>query len=249
MRPGVCITAAFLTGLLACKRTDVHNPIPEMRQDAGVAAEGDLRQEAGTGRTPPAAMAAKPFPVAAPPTPAKPESALRSRLGPLLRFRLVPVGAAAVEPAKAAIPVLRQRYDGFAFELGATLASLPSTAVDCTSFLGSLVGARGTLFIVASPLRCESPFGALDPRLSAAVVLLPPLGVTGSPEATRRLQALLTSDVGELLGLSYPCTDGKTCCPLRTAPDLRVFDVRAGVSSCPQHVGELNRIRTDAGLQ
>ena len=238
MRPWVCITAAFLTGLLACKRTDVHNPIPEMRQDAGVAAEGDLRQDAGTGRAPPAAMAAKPFPVrGARPRPRQPESALRSRLGPLLRFRLVPVGAAAVEPAHAAIPVLRQRYDGFAFELGATLVSLPSTAVDCSSFLGSLVGARGTLFIVASPLRCESPFGALDPHLSAAVVLLPRLGATGSPEATRRLQALLASDVGELLGLSYPCADGRTCCLLRTAPDLRVFDARAGVSSCPQHEG------------
>jgi hypothetical protein len=161
----------------------------------------------------------------------------------------VPVGVAAVEPARAAIPVLQQRYGGLSFELGATLASVPSKAVDCASFLSTVVGARGTLFVVATPLRCASPFGALDPRISAAVVLLPPLGTAGSPEAARRLQALLASDVGELLGLSYPCADGRTCCLLRTAPDLRVFDARAGVSSCPQHAGELDRIRTDAGLQ
>jgi hypothetical protein len=249
MRPGVCISAAFLTGLLACERTEVHNPISGTPLDASVAVGADLRPDSGTGPAPPAAMAVRPFPVPAPPPPSTPGPGLRVRFGPLLRFRLVPVGAAAVEPARAATPALRERYAAFAFELGATLASLPSNAADCASFLSTVVGARGTLFVVATPLRCASPFGALDPRISAAVVLLPPLGTAGNPEAARRLPALLASDVGELLGLSYPCADGRTCCLLRTAPDLRVFDARAGVSSCPQHGGELDRIRTDAGLQ
>ena len=249
MRPGVCISAAFLTGLSACKCTDMHDSISGTPPEAGVAVSGDLRPDGGPPRGPMAAKAAKLVPVGSRSSPSTPEPSLRYRLGPLVRFRLVPVGAAAVEPVRAAVPALGQRYAGLSFEPGATLTALPSTAVDCESFLGTLIGARGTVFVVATPLRCPSLFGALDPRISAAVVLLSPLGPAGSPEAARRLQALLASDVGELLGLSYPCSDGKTCCLLRTAPDLRAFDLRAGVSSCPHHAGELDRIRTDAGLQ
>jgi hypothetical protein len=244
MRRWVCIPAAFLAGLVACEGTErTQRSVPQVPQDAGSAVVADLGLDAGAGAAPPAGRA-----VAAP-APSTPQPALRYRLGPLIRFRLVPVGALAVDPARSAIPVLQQRYPGLGFELGATVASLPSTAMDCDSFLTTRVGARGTVFVVAPPLPCPSKFGALDPRFSAAVVLLPPLGAAGSPEAARRLQALLASDVGELLGLSYPCADGRTCCLLRTAPDLRAFDARAAVSNCPQHAGELDRIRTDAGLQ
>ena len=250
MRHGVCISAAFLIGLLACKRTEAHNSISGTPQNAGVAVAEDLRRDSGTDGAQPAERAPKAaVPVAAPPTPSPPAPSVRVRFGPLLRFHLVPVGEVAVEPARSALRALEERYAGFSFDLGATVATLPTSAVDCASFLRSRVGARGTLFVVATSLRCASPFGALDPTLSAAVVLLPPLGAAGSPEAARRLQSLLASDVGELLGLSYPCTGGKTCCPLRAAPDLRTFDVRAGVATCPQHAGELDRIRTDAGLQ
>ena len=239
MRSQVCIGAAFLAGLLACERGGpMRDAVSKASRDGGPAVAADLGADAGQGRT-----------VLAPPLPPNAESPVRQRIGPLVRFQLVPVGASAVEPARAALPGLRQRYQGYGFDLGATLAALPSSAVDCTAFLNTLVGARGTLFVLGTPLRCASPFGALDRRLAAAVVPLPPLGKTGSPEASRRLAALLAADVGEILGLSYPCTAGKTCCPLRSAPDLRLFDVRASVSDCPQHAEELGRIRTDAGLQ
>ena len=182
------------------------------------------------------------------PSGGKSESLVRQRIGPLVRFRLVRVGSQAVEPARAALPALRQRYVGYGFELGAMLETLPPSATDCASFLGTLLGARGTLFILAAPLRCADRFGALDRRIAAAVVPLPQLGPTGSPEAARRLTALLAADVGEILGLSYPCAQARGCCPLRTAPDLSLFDARAA-ASCPQHTAELGRVRTDAGLQ
>ncbi|HEY1908419.1 MAG TPA: hypothetical protein VGG91_20380, partial [Myxococcaceae bacterium] len=62
------------------------------------------------------------------------------------------------------------------------------------------------------------------------------------------LTALLASVVGEILGLSTPCRDGRTCCSLRKAPDLAALDRRASVS-CPAHAPELDRIREAAGLQ
>ncbi|HEY1418814.1 MAG TPA: hypothetical protein VGF41_12965, partial [Myxococcaceae bacterium] len=59
---------------------------------------------------------------------------------------------------------------------------------------------------------------------------------------------LLASVVGEMLGLSTPCRDGRTCCALRRAPDLVALDRRASVS-CPEHAPELDRIREASGLQ
>src|SRR5262249_25578623 len=248
MRLGVSISAFFLSGLLACERNrPAPPPVSEMAHDAASAVSAALRMDAGTGQAPAEPSAVAPAPARAAPSTSGP--VMRYRLGPLLRFHLVPVGAAAVGPARAALPALRQRYGGFAFDLGATLTSLPSTAIDCTAFLGTLIGARGTLFVVSAPMPCPSPFGAVDPRISAAVVPLASLGKAGSPDASRRLEALLGADVGELLGLSFPCTGGKACCPLRTAADLSVFDARMAVSDCPQHAGELGRIRTDAGLE
>ncbi len=242
MRDLGCIAAMLGVLLLGCERTEPSRPpMAGAIQDAGTVVGPDIGRSA-VAPAPPALPAPKG------PPPRSAEALVRQRIGPLVRFHLVPVGTAAVEPARAALPALRQRYQAYGFELGATLESLPSSAADCTAFLSTLVGARGTLFVLGKPLRCSSPFGALDTRIAAAVVPLPPLGTLGSAEAARRFLALLDADVGEILGLSYPCSGGKGCCPPRTAPDLSVFDARAA-SSCPQHAAELDRIRTEAGLQ
>ena len=237
-----CIAAALGVLLLGCDRTEPSRPpMAGAIQDAGTMVGRDLA-DSGVAALPPA-------PPAPPgPPPGSAESLVRQRIGPLVRFHLVPVGRAAVEPARAALPLLRQHYAAYGFDLGATLEALPGSAADCTAFLGTLIGARGTLFILEAPLPCSALFGALDRRIAAAVVPLPPLGESGSPEAARRLAALLAADVGEILGLSYPCPKGKGCCPLHSSRDLSVFDARAA-ASCPQHASELGRIRTDAGLQ
>lgn len=242
MREAGCTAVVVLLALLGCERTEPSRPsMAGASPDAGPVVARDPSGDAVRPASPtPAATSAS--------SAGKAESLVRQRIGPLVRFQLVPVGSQAVGLASAALPSLRQRYVGYGFALGATLETLPPSAVDCASFLRTLVGARGTLFILASPLRCADRFGALDRRISAAVVLLPPLGVPGSPEAARRLTALLSADVGEILGLSYPCTQARGCCPLRTAPDLSVFDARAA-ASCPQHAAELGTIGTDAGLQ
>jgi hypothetical protein len=54
--------------------------------------------------------------------------------------------------------------------------------------------------------------------------------------------------VGEILGLSMPCTDGRSCCALRKAPDGKRLDGWA-TAPCPAHAAELARIREAAGMQ
>lgn len=171
---------------------------------------------------------------------------VRAEIRPLTRFQIVPVGEAAVAPARAALDALRARYVAYGFDLGA-LQSAPVTQGDCGELLRRQVGARGTIFVVAGTVRCPTQFGAVNGALATALVSLTPLGPPG-PVAERRLTALLTSMVGELLGLSTPCTDGRTCCALRTAKDVKTLDAWAAVP-CPAHDAELDRIREAAGMQ
>jgi hypothetical protein len=173
--------------------------------------------------------------------------ALRTRVGPLTRFRLVPLGEAAVEPARGTLDELRARYLGFAFDLGPMLPLPSPPPRSCADLLTRQLVGRGTIFVLPGRLACSAPFGEVNPVLLSAVVPLGPLGAPGAlPQ--RRLTALAGSVVGELLGLSLPCSDGRTCCPLRTAPDLKTLDARAA-TACPAHASELGRARERAGLQ
>jgi|GEM_PF-2554126 len=190
-----------------------------------------------------------------PPAPARVEDggedggsprAVRAEIRPLTRFQLVPVGQAAVGPARAALESLRARYVAYGFDLGA-LQTGSMAPDDCAELLRRRVGARGTLYVVADAVRCSTPFGAVNTQLATGLVSLAPLGPPG-PLSERRLTALVGSVVGELLGLSTPCADGRTCCALRKAPDVKTFDAQARVS-CPAHAGELDRIREAAGMQ
>jgi hypothetical protein len=172
---------------------------------------------------------------------------LRSPVGPLTRFRIVPLGDGAIAPARATLEALRAQYVPYAFELGAVVPLPSRHPTDCRELLTRLVIGQGTVFVLPDGLRCSAPFGELDAGLKSAVVRLAPLGPPG-PVADRRLTALVGSVVGEILGLSTPCRDGRTCCALRKAPDLETFDRRASVP-CPAHAAELDRIREASGLQ
>jgi hypothetical protein len=163
---------------------------------------------------------------------------------PLTGFQIVPLGEAAVAPARATLDALRARYVPYRFDLG-DVVPLPSPPPrDCAQLLTRLVIGRGTVLVVPDALRCSAPYGELDTALKTAVVPLAPLG----PVVDRRLTELLTSVVGEILGLSTPCRDGRTCCALRKAPDLAALDRRAS-TPCPAHAAELDRIREASGLQ
>jgi hypothetical protein len=165
----------------------------------------------------------------------------------LTRFQIIPLGEAAVGPARATLDALRARYVPYGFELGAVVPLPSPPPRDCAELLTRLVIGRGTLLVVPDTLRCSAPFGELDAALKSAVIPLGPLGPPG-PLTNRRLTALLGSVVGELLGLSTPCRDGRTCCALRKAPDLDALDRRASVP-CPAHAAELDRIREASGMQ
>ena len=177
---------------------------------------------------------------------AGPPRSVRAEIRPLTRFQIVPVGAAAVAPARATLDPLRGRYVAYGFDLGATQSS-PVTPADCAELLRRQVSARGTVFVVSGTIRCPTPFGTVDASLAAGLVSLAPLGPPG-PVADRRLTALLASMVGEILGLSMPCSDGRSCCALRKAPDVKTLDAQAA-APCPAHAGELDRIREAAGMQ
>lgn len=171
---------------------------------------------------------------------------LRNTVGPLTRFRIVPLGEAAVAPARETLDTLRAQYVPYGFELGAVVPLPSPPPRDCAELLTRLVIGRGTVLLVPETLRCSAPFGELDAALKTAVVPLGPLGPPG-PLTERRLTALVGSVVGEMLGLSTPCRDGRTCCALRKAPDLPALDRRASVP-CP-HAAELDRAREASGFQ
>jgi hypothetical protein len=160
---------------------------------------------------------------------------------------IVPLGEAAVAPARATLEALRARYVPYGFELGAVLPLPSPPPRDCAELLTRLVIGRGTVLVLPDTLRCSVPFGELDAALMTAVVPLGPLGPPGTL-ADRRLTALLGSVVGEFLGLSTPCRDGRTCCALRKAADLNSLDRRAS-APCPAHAAELERIREASGMQ
>jgi hypothetical protein len=172
---------------------------------------------------------------------------VRTRIEPLTRFRLLPIGEAAIAPARSALDPLRARYVGYGFELGPVVPMPSPPPRSCAELLTRQLTGRGTLFVLPGDLACSTRFGEVNPVLKTAVVPLAPLGPRG-PVAQRRLEALLGSMVGELLGLSMPCSDGKTCCALRTAADPEVLDARAA-APCPAHASELDRIREAAGMQ
>ncbi len=220
------LLALLLPAIAACSRGVAPAPAGVQRDGGPTAPTGASRPDAGVD-----GGSARP---------------IRAEVRPLTRFQLVPVGEAAVRPARAALEPLRARYVAYGFDLGA-LQAAPVTPGDCGELLRRQVGARGTIFVVAGTVRCPTPFGSVDRTLATGLVSLGTLGPS-APVADRRLTALLGSMVGELLGLSMACADGRTCCPLRTAPDLKTLDSRAALR-CPAHDAELDRIREAAGMQ
>jgi hypothetical protein len=231
----------LVLALVGCSRS----PSPDLQPPvvSGSAPEGTRSQEEvaalrDAGGSAPR-MRTTPHPGASP--------TLRSTVGPLTRFRIVPLGEAAVAPARTTLDALRTQYVPYGFELG-VLVPLPSPPPrDCAELLTRLVIGRGTVLVVPETLHCSAPFGELDAALKTAIVPLGPLGPPG-PLADRRLTALVGSVVGEMLGLSTPCRDARTCCALRTAPDLAALDRRASVP-CPAHAAELDRAREASGFQ
>jgi hypothetical protein len=169
------------------------------------------------------------------------------KIEPLTRFQIVPVGEAAVTPARTSLDALRARYVAYGFHLGAVLPMPSPHPRSCAELLTSRVVARGAIFVVAGTLSCPTPFGAVNPALGTGLVPLGALGPWG-PVAERRLTALLGSIVGELIGLSMSCSDGRSCCALRKAPDLKTLDAQAA-AFCPAHASELDRIREASGMQ
>ena len=172
---------------------------------------------------------------------------MRARIEPLTRFRLFPVGEPAVAPARATLDALRARYVGYGFDLGPVVPVPSPPPESCAELLTRQLAGRGTIFVLPGSLVCSAPFGEVNPALQAAVVPLQPVGPPGAV-ARRRLTALVASVVGEILGLSMPCGDGRTCCSLRKAPDVEALDARVA-TTCPAHAAELDRIREAAGLQ
>ncbi len=229
MRRTACLFAAVLSAAGGCSRsaeeTRPHQAAAASPRDVSVPrVEGTAHGvEAGSPRT------------------------LRAEIRPVTLFRIVPVGEAAVAPARATLGPLRARYVGYGFELGALQPAPVARGADCAELIRRQLGARGTLFVVAGSVACATPFGTLDPELATALVSLGTLGPPGA-DSDRRLTALLGSMVGELIGLSMPCTDGLGCCALRRAKDLRTLDAQAA-APCPSHAAELDRIREGAGMQ
>ena len=241
------LVAASLAIAAGCSRSpspaqlapppNVSSSPPEgtLSQEAVAAARGDA------GGPPPGRVATDPRMDGGTPR------SLRARIEPLTRFQLVPLGEAAVAPARATLEALRARYVGYGFDLG-PVVSLPSPPPrSCAELLTRQVAGRGTIFLLPGSLPCSAPFGEVNRALQAAVVPLDPLGPPDGV-ARRRLGALVGSVVGEILGLSMPCTDGKTCCALRKAPDVKALDARAA-PRCPAHASQLDRIREAAGMQ
>jgi hypothetical protein len=173
--------------------------------------------------------------------------AVRVGIEPLTRFRLVPLGDAAVAPARSILDALRARYVPYGFDLGPVVSVPAPPPRSCAELLTRTVAGRGTIFLLPGNLTCSAPFGEVNATLQAAVVPLAPLGPPGAV-SQRRLTALVASVVGEILGLSMPCTDGRSCCALRKAPDVKRLDAWA-TTPCPAHALELARVRDAAGMQ
>jgi hypothetical protein len=172
---------------------------------------------------------------------------LRVRIEPLTRFRLLPLGEDAVAPARGILDSLRARYVPYGFDVGPVVSVPTPPPRTCAELLTRTAAGRGTIFVLPGSLACSAPFGEVNAALQSAVVPLAPLGPS-RPGADRRLTALVGSVVEEILGLSFPCTDGRSCCALRKAPDLKSLDAWAKMP-CPAHASELDRIREDTGMQ
>ncbi len=246
MRPASSLVVVSLAVLSGCSRS----PSTAREEPPNVSAPpgGTRAQEAVTAAQrdsgiPAPGAVARPHPGGDGGTP----QAVRVKIEPLTRFQIVPMGEAAVTPARSALDALRARYVGYGFELGPVVPMPSPPPRSCTELLTSRVAARGTVFVTPGTLACPTPFGAVNPALSAGVVPLGALGPWG-PVAERRLSALLGSMVGELIGLSMLCSDGRRCCALRKAPDLTTLDAQAA-ASCPAHARELDRIREASGMQ
>ncbi|HVP61046.1 MAG TPA: hypothetical protein VMT11_10830 [Myxococcaceae bacterium] len=247
MRPGSHLLALLLA-LSGCSRSPSPTQLAPPPTVSSSPPEGARSQEAvaaarrSAGNSPPSAVTA-PRPGVDGGTP----QPVRAKIEPLTRFQIVPVGEAAVAPARATLDALRVRYVAYGFDLGPVLPMPSPRPRTCDELLTSRVAARGTIFVVPGTLPCSAPFGAVNSVLKAGLVLLAPLGPSGRV-AERRLTALLGSMVGELIGLSMPCTDGVSCCALRKAKDVRTLDTQAA-APCPAHASELDRIREANGMQ
>ena len=247
MRPVTRLLVVTLAALAACSR----GPSRAQQQPSSVptsAPEGTRSHEEVAAAPPTGGEAGPTVRVATPhPMDGGTPRSVRAAIGPVTRFQLVPVGEAALAPARATLDTLRDRYVGYGFELGAPLQPAATKHADCGTILTGRVAARGTLFVVAGLVACSTPFGAVNTALATGLVPLAPLGPPG-PVSERRLTEVLASLVGELIGLSMSCTDGRACCALRKAQDLRTLDAQAA-APCPAHASELDRIREAAGMQ
>jgi hypothetical protein len=172
---------------------------------------------------------------------------VRARIEPFTRFRLLPLGEDAVAPARGILDTLRGRYVGYGFDVGPVVSVPAPPPRSCAELLTRTAAGQGTIFVLPGSLACSAPFGEVNAALQAAVVPLAPLGPSG-PVAQRRLAALVGSTVEEILGLSMSCTDGRSCCALRKAPDPKSLDAWAKMP-CPAHASELDRIREVTGMQ
>jgi len=248
MHPASTLLAVSLAFLSGCSRS----PAPAQREPppnaTSSAPEGTRTQEAVAAARRDAGLAlpgavASPHPGGDGGTP----QSVRVKIEPLTRFQIVPMGESAVAPARATLEALRARYVAYGFELGSVVPLPAPRPRSCTEVLTSRVAARGAIFVVPGTLPCPTPFGAVNSALGTGLVPLGALGPWG-PIAQRRLTALLGSMVGELIGLSMPCSDGRSCCALRRAPDLTTLDAQAA-ASCSAHARELDRIRESLGMQ
>jgi hypothetical protein len=236
MRRLVALLAASLGATSGCSRSPSPAQLTEPPNVTSSAPEGTRSQEAVA-----AALRDGVRPDGGSPP------GVRARIEPLTRFRVVPLGEAAAAPARGILDTLRVRYVAYGFDLGPVVSVPAPTPRSCGELLTRAVAGRGTIFVLPGSLVCSAPFGEVNAALQAAVVPLAPLGPSG-PVAQRRLTALVGSVVEEILGLSMPCTDGRSCCALRKAPDLKRLDAWA-TTPCPAHASELDRVREAAGMQ
>ncbi len=246
MRPALSLVLVPLAALSGCSRSPPPDQVAPPSTVSSSPPEGARSQDVAaaqrdSGRPPPSA-GVSPHPGGDGGTPQ-----VRVKIGPLTRFQIAPMGEAAVAPARSTLDALRARYVAYGFDLGPIVPMPSPRPRSCTELLTSRVVARGAIFIVPGTLPCPTPFGAVNAALGTGLVPLGALGPWG-PVAEHRLTAVVGSIVAELIGLSMSCSDGRTCCALRKAPDVKTLDIQAA-APCPAHASELDRIREASGLQ
>ena len=167
---------------------------------------------------------------------------------PLTRFTLVPMGPVKPDLHLDALPArLGQKLSGYGFELGAPEPTLAPDGMDCAELLRKVTPPRGTILLLGSGRCATTQFSALSRRTATAVVATERLGSAGA-HRNARLLAVVEGVVRELLGLEFPCRDGRECCAPHRASSVAEIDRRAA-AGCPEQAGALDRVREASGLQ